>query len=96
MHKPILTYIVAIGALPMFGMAHLAVWLFWGAWTHSNWFYLENGQHVKNGGWKWFWYRLMLGYQPTKCCSDCGKIIDSAYITDLCQCAFNLDMRGMK
>lgn len=90
-----LTYSLAIIMAPIFLPAFLLFWFFFAAWTHKNTLILENDTQVDVGGWRWWWYRIMLGYRTAKRCPDCHKIIDSVHTTNLCECAHDIDMKGM-
>jgi len=91
-----LDFMIAILSAPVAVPCFFLMWAFYLRWQHANSFTLENGRRVKNGSWAWWWYRIMLSYQPSPICPDCRKLIDSTYTTDLCDCAFKLDTRGMK
>ena len=56
----------------------------------------SNRTRIKVGGFRWFWYRIILS-RPAfiNWCIECHKPIDSTKTTDLCTCAFELDMKGM-
>lgn len=86
-------YLVALGAAPFLGFAFFWYWLFT-LGGQKNTLYLEHDKVVKNGTWAWWWYRQMLGYETAERCQDCKKIIDSTKTLNLCECAFELDMKG--
>ena len=95
MGKTLSTYVVAIGAAPLFGLGQLLAWSFYGAWADEGYLILEDDKRVRVGGWRWWWYRLMLGYATAEHCPDCHKVIDSIHTTNLCECAYKLDMKGV-
>lgn len=95
MSKTISAYFVAVAATPLFGLGQLLAWLFFGVWVDGGHLILEDDRRVKIGGWRWWWYRLMLGYKTAERCPDCYKIIDSIHPTSLCECAYKLDMNGV-
>jgi hypothetical protein len=59
----------------------------------------KNRTRVRIGSLAWFWYRMVLS-RPAfiNWCMDCHKPIDSfdGVNTNLCTCAFELDMKGTK
>lgn len=89
-------YIIGIMASPFLGFCFFFLWLFYNIWTKNNYIILQNDKRVKVGSWRWWWYRLVLTYSTAKRCPDCRKIIDSIHTVNLCECAYKLDMKGMK
>lgn len=95
-HPTRFDYALAIAVMPFLGIVFTLLWLTTGRKYDNGNLILANDKQIKIGGWKWFWYRLLLSHPTAERCEDCHKIIDSIHTTNLCQCAFELDMKGIK
>lgn len=91
----ILLWILAIPAISMAAIIQIPLWIY-GLRKDYGFIPLENGKKVRVSSWGWWWYRLIRSVPiRSNWCRDCHKKIDSATETDLCTCAFELDMKGV-